>query len=63
MYCEHAKFGLGAQSINLTSLNIYMDTLHALQLYPDIGPVNLDLVFTIRLLHQRKETACLDCEK
>jgi hypothetical protein len=26
MYREHAKFGLGAQSINLTSLNIYTDT-------------------------------------
>ena len=27
MYREHAKFGLGAQSINLTSLNIYTDTV------------------------------------
>ena len=26
MYRENAKFGLGAQSINLTSLNIYTDT-------------------------------------
>ena len=27
MYREHAKFGLGAQSINLTSLNIYTDSV------------------------------------
>ena len=30
MYREHAKFGLGAQSINLTSLNIYTDKLYEL---------------------------------
>jgi hypothetical protein len=32
MYREHAKLGLGAQSINLTSLNIYTDTGYSLVL-------------------------------